>query len=402
MRHEGAALDQFERLEEIMTMNKEATAPVSMHQNVVTIAHSLGPSFAARAAEADNKDTFVAANYSSLKQSGLVEAGVPKDFGGGGAEIAELCGMIREIAHYCGSTALAFAMHTHQVAIPAWRFANQNAAAVMPLLKRVASERIILLSSGGSDWLEGSGKAERVDGGYKITATKIFTSGSFAGDLLMTGAVLNDATEGRMVLHFGVPMSSPHVSVRESWQAMGMRGTASNDVIIDGHFVPEEAVAVRRKQGEWHPLFHIISMIAFPLIYAAYLGVAESACRIVIDLAKTRDTDSGTVRTIGLMQTELRAGQYAHAAMVAAAKRGNPSPETTNEMMMGRFLVARHAIAAVELAMEAAGGTAFMRRTGLERRFRDIQGARYHPMRSGPQQEFTGRMALGMDTLHTF
>ncbi|UIY31104.1 hypothetical protein LZK73_06095 [Neorhizobium galegae] len=88
--------------------------------------------------------------------------------------------------------------------------------------------------------------------------------------------------------------------------------------------------------------------------------------------------------------------------MIAAAERGEPSPATTNEIMIGRSLVARHAIATTELAMETAGGAAFYRDKGLERRFRDIQGARYHPMRTGPQQEFSGRIALGLDTLRTF
>ena len=50
----------------------------------------------------------------------------------------------------------------------------------------------MLLSSGGSDWIAGSGKAEKVEGGYKITARKIFSSGAPAGDLLMTGAVLEE------------------------------------------------------------------------------------------------------------------------------------------------------------------------------------------------------------------
>ena len=77
--------------------------------------------------------------------------------------------MLRILAHSCGSTALAFSMHTHQVAIPAWRWRHQKVAAVEPLLKRVAAERIILLSSGGSDWIGGSGKAEKVEGGYRIT-----------------------------------------------------------------------------------------------------------------------------------------------------------------------------------------------------------------------------------------
>src|SRR5258705_2493645 len=112
--------------------------------------------------------------------------------------------MLRILAYHCGSTALAFAMHTHQVAVPAWRWRVQKAAAVEPLLKRIAAERIILLSSGGSDWLGGSGKVEKVDGGYRITARKVFSSGSPAGDLMMTGAVLGNGGEAAAVVHFGV------------------------------------------------------------------------------------------------------------------------------------------------------------------------------------------------------
>lgn len=385
-----------------MSALAEVKLSQSAPSDILAIARALGPTFAERAVAADEDDAFVADNYRDLKASGLVEAGVPSDLGGGGAEVAELCAMLRELAHHCGSTALAFSMHTHQVAIPAWRWTHQQAAPVLPLLKRVAAERIVLLSSGGSDWIEGSGKAERVEGGFKITARKIFTSGSPAGDLLMTGAVLEEEPEGPVVLHFGIPMKSPHVSLLQTWKTLGMRGTASNDVMIDGHVVPEEAVAVRRKQGEWHMLFHIISMVAFPLIYAAYLGVAESARDIALQLAKRREPNGHTIELAGRMETELRAAQYAHAGMIAASQRGNPSPETTNEIMIGRSLVARHSIAAVELAMETAGGSAFYRDKGLERRFRDIQGARYHPMRTGPQQEFAGRIALGLDTQKTF
>lgn len=385
-----------------MTVVAQTDFPSARPPDILAVARELGPKFAERAKLADDDDAFVSENYHELRASGLVEAGVPLDFGGGGADVGELSGMIRELAHHCGSTALAFAMHTHQVAIPAWRWTHQQAAPVVPLLKRVAAERIILLSSGGSDWIEGSGKAERVEGGYRITARKIFTSGSPSGDLLMTGAVLEGEPEGALVLHFGVPMNSGHVSISPTWKALGMRGTGSNDVMIEGHFVPEEAVALRRKQGEWHMLFHIISMVAFPIIYAAYVGVAEHARDIALGLARRRAADPHVVTLVGQMETELRAAQYAHANMVATARAGTPSPEITNEIMIGRSLVARHAIAAVECAMEAAGGAGFFRVNGLERCFRDVQGARYHPLRSGNQQEFSGRLALGLDTARTF
>ena len=81
----------------------------------------LVPEIAARAEAADANDEFAAVNYAALKQAGLARAGVPAALGGGDADIRQLSAMLQEIARHCGSTALAFAMHTHQVAIPAWR-----------------------------------------------------------------------------------------------------------------------------------------------------------------------------------------------------------------------------------------------------------------------------------------
>jgi alkylation response protein AidB-like acyl-CoA dehydrogenase len=332
----------------------------------------------------------------SPKEAGLVEAGVPAELGGGGADVDELAAMLHTLGYHCGSTALAFSMHTHQVAIPAWRWTHQKAAAAEPLLKRIAKERIFLLSSGGSDWIAGSGKAEKVEGGYRITARKVFSSGAPAGDLLMTGAVLESDGEPPTVLHFGIPMNSPHVKVLDTWRTLGMRGTGSHDVMIDGHIVPEAAVAARRKAGEWHPLFHIIATIAFPLVYGVYLGVAESARDVALGLAKRRQPGRHAVELAGRMETELAAARLAHESMLAAVRLNAPSAATINQVMIGRQLVERHAIAAVEWAMQLAGGAGFYRAAGLERRFRDIQAARYHPLQSGPQAEYAGAMALGL------
>jgi alkylation response protein AidB-like acyl-CoA dehydrogenase len=363
-------------------------------ETVAEIAARLAPGFAAGAEKADANDRFVAENYTILKEAGLVEAGVPVELGGRGAEIAELCDMIRIIARACGSTGLAFSMHTHQVAIPAWRWRHQKVAAVEPLLKRVAAERIVLLSSGGSDWIAGSGKAEKVEGGYRITARKVFTSGAEAGDILMTGAVLGGETP--KVLHFGVPMKAPEVKVLDTWHTLGMRGTGSNDVAVDGLFIPDANVALARDAGEWHPLFQIISTVAFPLIYAAYLGVAESARDIAVDLAKKKPANAHVTNLAGRVDTSLRAAQLAHRHMIATVEQNAPSAESVNEVMMARTLVAKHAIEAVDLALELAGGAGFYRSAGLERRFRDIQGARFHPLQQGPQATYTGSMALGL------
>lgn len=362
--------------------------------DAVTIAEGLSERIAAGAERADAEDRFVAENYALLKEAGLVEAGVPRELGGGGADVRELAGMLRVLGRSCGSTALAFAMHTHQVAIPAWRWMHQKVAAVEPLLKRIAADRIVLLSSGGSDWINGSGIARKVEGGFRVSGRKVFTSGAAAGDVFMTGAVLEE-DGARYVLHFGASMKAAEVRILDTWHTLGMRGTGSHDVMLDDLFVPETGVALRRKAGEWHPLFHVIATVAFPLIYAAYLGVADSACRIALDMAKERPVTHDMRSLAGRMMTELFGAEAAHAAMLAAVDRNAPSAGTVDAVMKGKVLAADHMIRAVELAMELASGAGFYRSAGLERRFRDIQGARYHAMQRGPQAQYAGAMALG-------
>jgi len=379
-----------------MTLKAAYSTNVAGARRPIDIASELGPVFAGRAEHMSDEDRFVAENYADLRSSGLIEAGVPTELGGGGADVDELAEMLRTLARYCGSTALAFAMHTHQVAIPAWRWRHQNAVAVEPLLRRLAQERIVLTSSGGSDWVGGSGRAEKVDGGYKITARKIFSSGSPAGNFMMTGAVLQEEGEPPMVLHFGVPMNSPQVKILDTWRVLGMRSTGSNDVMIDGHLVPESAVSARRKAGEWDPLFQTIATIALPLIYSVYVGVAESARDIALSLARRKQADHNAIQLAGRMDTELAGARMARESMLAAVRFNAPSAETVNQVVIGRHLVARHAIAAVDLAMELAGGAGFYRASGLERRFRDVQAARYHPLQPGPQAQYTGAMALGL------
>jgi acyl-CoA dehydrogenase len=83
--------------------------------------------------------------------------------------------------------------------------------------------------------------------------------------------------------------------------------------------------------------------------------------------------------------------------MIENAASPRFSAETTNTAMTGRTLAGRHAIRTVEKAMEVVGGASFFRSLGLERMFRDVQGARFHPLQEKPQLLYAGRMALALD-----
>ena len=149
-----------------------------------------------------------------LREHGFLQLAVPVELGGAGLSRTELSAMFRELAHDCGSTALALAMHTHVAAAAAWRWRHQKAP-TDGLLKRVAAERIQLLSSGGSDGLLVSGKAVKVDGGYQVYACKVFASGAPAANLFMTRAIEEDAPDGPAVLDFGVPMTAGRLDHRD-------------------------------------------------------------------------------------------------------------------------------------------------------------------------------------------
>ena len=291
-------------------------------------------------------------------------------------------------------------MHTHQVATAAWRWEHQNAP-VEGLLKRVANENIIILSSGGSDWLEGSGQAERVEGGFVINARKVFASGAPIGDLLMTSAIYDDPDAGTTVLHFAVPMSATGVAIESTWKALGMRGTGSHDIILSNVFVADASIAGKRPQGKWHPSFHTISMIAFPLIYSVYVGVAQAARDRTLEHVKKRPQDSHLAYLVGGLENELTAAHLALKHLITIAASSQPGLETTNQIMTGRALVARAVLNVVEMAMETTGGTAFYRSKGIEQLFRDAQGVRYHPLRDGDQRRLSGQLALNWTVDHT-
>jgi alkylation response protein AidB-like acyl-CoA dehydrogenase len=359
-------------------------------------AEELAAKIAPLAARHDQDDSFVAEAYAMLKDAGLFKAHVPAELGGGGADYAEVCAIVRTLAKACGSTGLAFSMHCHLVALAAWRWKHEGAP-TDGLLRRVAAENLILVSSGGSDWLASGGVAEKVEGGFRITGRKVFSSGSPGGDLLMTSAVYDDPEAGPTVLHFAVSFKAEGVRILDTWRVMGMRGTGSHDVELAGMFVPDAAISGRRTKGKWHPLFRGISMIAFPIIYSAYLGVAEHARSLALAAARKKPADEILVSLVGEMENAFVGADIALADMIRIALTDRPGAETTSRIMARRTLAGQGAIQTVEGAMAVAGGAAFYRDLGLERAFRDVQAARFHPLQEKQQLRYTGRLALGLD-----
>ena len=373
---------------------------IMQQRNWVEVVKEIGPGFAERSAQHDQEGSFVHENYDEMRSHKLFSARIPIELGGSNCGHKEMCETIREMAHYDGSTALTFSMHSHLLAALVWRYEQGLTPSVEPILRKIADEELILVSTGGRDWLNGSGTAEKVDGGYKISGRKFFSSGSSGGDLIVTTGVYDDPQVGPTVLHFSISLKGEGVTIVEDWDTMGMRGTGSNSVVLKEVFVPEDSISLSRPSGKWMTFFDVISPIAWSLVMSAYLGVAETAREIAIAEAKKKKDDRVVQEIVGEMDTDLLCAQMALECLVGlVGPEFTPSTENSNLTYRYKTIVTKSSIRAVEKAMEVVGGMSFYRQVGLERCFRDIQGARFHPLQERKQYTFSGRIALGLEPI---
>ena len=364
----------------------------------VTIVRELGPDFASRAAQHDAEDSFVAENYEAMRQRKLFSAAVPAELGGGGASHGQICAVLRELAHYDGSTALAFSMHSHLLAALLWRHQHNLTPPVEPVLRRIAAEELVLVGTGASDWLDGSGVAVKEGDGYRVSGRKIFGSGSPSGHLLLTSAVYDDPQDGSTVLHFAVNLKGEGVTILDDWRTLGMRSTGSNTIILEQVYIPEAGISVRRPKGKWHRFFDVASPLVWPLVMSVYVGVAEAARDIALSQAAKKKDDPLVQELVGEMDTELLSAQNALQSMIELAGTDyEPNPHNSSLTYQRKTLAGKGAVRTVEKAMEVVGGSSFFRSLGLERCFRDVQGVRFHPFQERRQYLFSGRVALGLD-----
>lgn len=361
----------------------------------IEVAHRLGAEFAGRAEAHDEGDIFVSRNYAALKEQRVFSAAIPQELGGGGASYREIADMLRTLAQFCGSTALALSMHQHLVAATIWKYRRGQGGEL--LLKNVAEKQLVLVSTGAGDWLESNGTMVKTEGGYLVSARKHFASQSAVGNVLVTSAPFEHPDQGWEVLHFAVPINARGVTVLNDWRALGMRGTASHTVKLENVFVADGAIALRRARGTYHPIWNVVLTVAMPLIMSVYVGIAEKAAELAIGhIRRRKNAKPNSPALIGAMNNDLVAAEVQLNDMLRIANNldFDAIDQNGHDILARKVNVANAAIRVVTKAMEVVGGEGFYRSFGLERLFRDIQAARYHPLPESDQVRFSGEFLL--------
>jgi alkylation response protein AidB-like acyl-CoA dehydrogenase len=353
---------------------------------------------AAHAADHDVEGTWVAEGYQHLVDEGLLALAVPVELGGRGATVRQTALVLRELARHCGATALAMSMHQHVTCFTAWRY-RRGLPGAEATLRRIAEEGLVLVSTGGGDFTRPRGEAVRVEGGYRVTGRKRFVSQAPVGTVMSTMFPTTGPDGERRVLNMAVPMADPGVRIDEVWDVHGMRGTASEDVVVEDVFVPDERVLADRPHGVVDGPLQVIASIGFSIITAVYLGVAEGAGAAATDalVGSPRAEDPATQRTLGLIRTRLRVAAWAlDGALAEVGDDPAPSMETFAAVMAAKREVALAGIEVCDIAMDLAGGGAFFKGSPIERAYRDIRAVKFHPLQLEETLQRAGQLALGL------
>ncbi len=225
-----------------MTTTTPAAAPTTLtDDDVVALAARVGRVAAAFDAGHDCDATFVTEAYDEMHACGYLRLPVPTELGGLGASVRQVMLAEEELGSRSGAAALAAAMHLYLTLLQRWRW-RRGAPDAEGVLRKVADDGLVLATSGGSDWVCPSTTAVAVPGGYRLDGRKQFCSQAPVAGVISTSATLGEPGPDAVVLHAGVPLSADGVSIVETWDTLGMRGTASHDLVFDGVFLPAEKV----------------------------------------------------------------------------------------------------------------------------------------------------------------
>jgi alkylation response protein AidB-like acyl-CoA dehydrogenase len=365
---------------------------------------------AQRAAGYDRDNRFFSEDLAELKDAGYLTITVPRELGGRGFTLAQYCREQRRLAYHAPATALGINMHVYWVGLAAdlWR---QGDKSLEWMLKEAMAGEIFNAghSERGNDLpvMLSSSKAERVEGGFRISGHKMFGSLSPAFTRYGAHAMWADAEGGPKIVHVFMPRDSKGYQIKETWDTMGMRATRSDDILLDGVFVPDRYVARILPAGTADAF--VLGIFAWALMGFAnvYYGIAQRAIDLALPGIKSK-TSMAVTRSMAY-HPEI---QHAVAEMILAFDPIGPhidqvAEDWSNGVDHGaswpsKIVSAKlHAVEAAwkiaDLAMELSGGSGMFRGNELERLFRDARCGRFHPANSFLTHEIVAKTALGID-----
>ncbi|MFD4259209.1 3-hydroxy-9,10-secoandrosta-1,3,5(10)-triene-9,17-dione monooxygenase oxygenase subunit [Streptomyces sp. NPDC058534] len=385
---------------------------------VLAAVRALTPALRARAVEAEALRKVPEVSVKELAATGFFRLLQPKRFGGFAADPTVFYDAVREIAQACGSTGWVASV----VGVHPWHVALYDRKAQAEVWGEHGERADTRICSSYAP----TGRITAADGGFRVSGRWHFSSGCDHCAWALLGGVVTDA-EGKPVdlRTFLIPRSE--YGIDDVWDTTGLRGTGSNDIVVDDVFVPEHralsfgpvtALDVPGHAVNPEPVYRLPYASLFTTaISTPITGIAQGAydAHVTATRERFRVSYGQKVAEDPFAQVRIaRAGGDIDAAwlllrrniadLYALAERGTELPmELRSRTRRDQVLATERCTAAVDLLMENAGGNAM--RTGphpVQRAWRDVHTGRGHAA-NDPERALAlaGQIALGLETKDT-
>jgi alkylation response protein AidB-like acyl-CoA dehydrogenase len=351
------------------------------------LAIGLAPTLLSRAEETEELRHLPAETLNDLRSHGLTRLCQPREFGGAELPLDRAVDILATLAQGCASSAWVCGVYTDH-AILASMFAKRATQDIWQDTPQA------VLSAG----YHPMGKAEPADDGWRVSGKWGWVSGCDYADWFLCGAFL-PKDNGAPIHHFFlVPRSE--IEIEDNWHVLGLRGTGSKNIIVEGALVPNYRVlsfpmasggAEVRGNDEDRPLYRLGHVSSVPFVFASVaLGLAESLLAIMTDQIATRQSMGRNLAELQSMQLHISEAAVevdcARLLMMrdtseAMAAMREQRPLTMLERGRNRrdmAYVARLCKSAGNRLHDMAGASGIFDSHITQRKYRDLQAAARH------------------------
>lgn len=380
-----------------------------------TIIGELAHTFAQRAAVDEWEGQFHPENFADLHHAGYLTLTIPRELGGQGATLLDAVLAQYRLAQGDASTALVAGMHLNHMA----RLA-EGRTEFSPLFKHICREVIehgAMLNTAVSEPATGSPSRggrptttarRQPDGSWIINGRKNFTTGSHILHFFLVGCSAEDEHGQSLGKSprgdFLVTRDTPGVHIEDTWHMLGMRGTASNDLILDQVHVGAEAYI--QESIPLPPLPSIQDRLAAwtLLTTTVYLGIAQAARDEAIRFACQHQPNSLKQPIAHLPHIQDKAGKMdlallqSRAMLLGVAEQLTTDPTSVPPSIIGatKYTITNQTIEIVDLAMRLVGAASLSLTSPLQRYYRDVRTGLHGPPMDDATITALGKRALGV------
>ena len=334
------------------------------------------------AQEVDETEHFPRETVEKMAKNGFLGIPVPKEYGGQGCDPLAYAMCVEELSKVCGTTGVIVSAHTSLCCDPIQTYGTeeQKQKYLVPLAKGEKLGAFGLTEPGAGTDAQGQQTKAVLDGDeWVLNGTKIFITNGKEADvyvvIAVTGTVEKRGKLQKEISAFIVEKGTPGFTFGTKEKKMGIRGSATYELIFTDCRIPKENLLGKKGEG-FKIAMHTLDGGRIG-IAAQALGIAEGALERTVEYVKERKQFGRSIAQfqntqfhLADMATKVQAAQMmVYRAAVAKATQ----KEYGYEAAMAKLYAAEVAMEVTTKAVQLHGGYGYIREYDVERMMRDAK-----------------------------